>query len=593
VKKPLAAVAAFLFLAVAGRHTFAQEDAKPYQDAVKANPNVAAAHYNLAAYYVKNQLYDQAIPELQKSCQLDPADKQSRALLENCEGIVAYTKGNNSEAVDHFQAALKANPGDADAKHFMDVCQAKVYMDQKRYSEAATVLTEIYDSNSKDIYALQNLGFIYFQQKDYKNARDYWTKAVRLQPDTRIYKYLGFSFYNLGDFNNAISNYKLSIKGELAKDPKEQDRNSLDETYYDMGIAYNDNADFDKAADAFESAYKANPGDANAEVGRAQAIDAAVNAHMEKASGYLLSNQYSQAIAEWEKVLKVQPQNKQAQDFITDAKSKLDSEVNTLYAAGKTAYQKGDKISALNDWNQALEMDPDNEKIQKAVKTMRVGDQSRIKSLLAEGDNYYQAGDYADALTSYLNASKVNPHNPQVRARLKRIHSKQTNQTDDLLAKADRYYSKGDLKDAQKFLLDAKQSDPSNDRVNNQLFKVQKSITVKVKDLDADGVSLFEGGNKEKAQARFQEALKLKPDDETANDYVKKITGQQAHEKVDAEQVKALYYDGVNLYINGKIHEAIAKWDECLKLDPGNINAQNNRQKAMIKLKSIEQLSKS
>jgi cytochrome c-type biogenesis protein CcmH/NrfG len=71
------------------------------------------------------------------------------------------------------------------------------------------------------------------------------------------------------------------------------------------------------------------------------------------------------------------------------------------------------------------------------------------------------------------------------------------------------------------------------------------------------------------------------------------LTGQQSVQKADAEKVKALYYEGVNLYINGKIHEAIAKWQECLKHDPGNVNAQNNIKKAQVKLQSIEKLSKS
>lgn len=374
---------------------------------------------------------------------------------------------------------------------------------------------------------------------------------------------------------------------------QEQDAKSLDETYYDMGIAYNDNADYDKAADAFGKAYDVSKKtDANAAVGQAQAIDAAVNSHMEKASAFLLNNQYSAAISEWQKVLKYQPQNKQAQDFIADAKVKLGTEVEKLYSLGKTYKQKGDTLQALNEWNQALEMDPNNEKVQKAVNGLKVGNKSRIKSLLAEGDSYYQTGDFSEALISYMKAKSINAHDPQVKARLKKIYSKRTNEFEGLLSKAEKYYSKGDLKSAQKYLLDAKQVNPSDSRIADELFKVQKNISVKVKDLDEQGVSLFEGGNKEKAQVEFQEALKLKPNDDTANDYVKRITGQQAHEKVDAEQVKALYYDGVNLYINGKIHEAIAKWDECLKLDPGNVNAQNNRQKAMVKLQSIEKLSR-
>jgi cytochrome c-type biogenesis protein CcmH/NrfG len=139
--------------------------------------------------------------------------------------------------------------------------------------------------------------------------------------------------------------------------------------------------------------------------------------------------------------------------------------------------------------------------------------------------------------------------------------------------------------------LEAQELNPSDARIGENLFKVQKDISNKVKDLDAEGVSLFEGGDKENAKSKFEEVLKFKPNDDTANDYVKRLTGQQAQAKVDAEKVKELYYEGVNLYINGKIHDAIGKWQECLKEDPNNVNAQSNINKAMVKLQSIEKLS--
>jgi len=143
-----------------------------------------------------------------------------------------------------------------------------------------------------------------------------------------------------------------------------------------------------------------------------------------------------------------------------------------------------------------------------------------------------------------------------------------------------------------KHLQSAKEIDPNDPKVQDALFKVQKDITVKVKSFNESGIALFGSGDKEGAKKKFDQVLKLKPSDETANDYVKRMTGQQSVQKADAEKVKSLYYEGVNLYINGKIHEAIAKWQECLKQDPGNINAQNNIKKAQVKLQSIEKLSK-
>jgi len=591
-------------------------------DAIKANPKDARAHFNLGAAYFNQQKYDLAAPEFQKCIQIDPNDKQSMEMFESSQGISAYFQQNYSSAVDHLQKTLKINPQNPNANllladSFVQLKQypnaeaalknysltspqgkekasevlSKIYMDQKRYPEAVTELKNVTEANPKNFEAVQSLGVAYFQLKDFKNAAHYWEQAEKLQKDSQTYKFLGFSYYNLGDFTDAIESYKKSIKMETEKAAKDQNSESLAETHYNLAVAYNDNALYDKAAAEFGEAFKINPKDSNAAVGQAQAIEAATNAHMEKASSFLLNNQYSDAISEWQMVLKYQPDNKQAQGFITDAQNKLTVEVEKHYAAGKKYNEQGSTLQALNEWNLALEMDPQNAKILKIIKSVSVKRNDRVKSLVAEGDSYFAAMDYSDAWASYLKAKEVNPKDASVKARLKKLKTKQSSEIDAVFSKAMKYYSKDDLKQALKNLTMAKQFDPNNQKVNDALFKVQKDITVRVKDLDQEGVSLFESGGQDKAKLRFQEVLKLKPNDETANDYIKKMTGQQSTEKADAEQVKALYYDGVNLYINGKIQEAIGKWQECLKEDPGNMNAQKNIDKAMVKLQSIEKLS--
>jgi hypothetical protein len=56
---------------------------------------------------------------------------------------------------------------------------------------------------------------------------------------------------------------------------------------------------------------------------------------------------------------------------------------------------------------------------------------------------------------------------------------------------------------------------------------------------------------------------------------------------VNKKKVKALYYEGVQLYMNGEIKAAIKKWKECLIEDPGYVIAQDEITKARAKLKAI------
>ncbi len=60
--------------------------------------------------------------------------------------------------------------------------------------------------------------------------------------------------------------------------------------------------------------------------------------------------------------------------------------------------------------------------------------------------------------------------------------------------------------------------------------------------------------------------------------------------EVNADKVKALYYDGIQLYINGEIKEAVQKWKECLQEDPEFMPAQDKIATARAKLRNISRI---
>ncbi len=596
----------------------AQDDAniQAYLNAVKANPNSATSHYNLGVAFFKTSQFAQAIPEFQKYLQLNPKDQQAKELLESSEGISAYFDKKYADAVNHLSAVLKLNLANPNAnlllgKAYIQLNQydnaenalknysaafpkvkevqvnangdlSKIYMDQKKYPQVVESLRKVTSADPRNFDAFQNLGVAYFQMKDYPKAVSAWRSALGIKKDARVYKFLGFSYYNLGKFPEAIDCYEKSEKAN----PDDS------ETYYNQAVAYYDNSEYDKAAEAFGEAFKINPKDSDASVGRGNAIDAANNAHMSNATNDLVNNQYTEAIAECQAVLKFQPDNKQAQDYIADARAKLQTEVQKHLAAGKAYLQKGNNLKALSEWNTVLVMDPENEKALEAVRKVKSKSQDQIRVLLEEGDELHQGQDYSGAIQKYSKAAKISSKNHAVKERLKSVKKEQKSEFDKYYSQGLKSYNAGQLQSALKSLQVASKIDPSSPKALETLFLVRKEIRNKVNGLMEEGVSLEGSGSKNQAQEKFQQVLAIDPNNSKANDYVKRMTGQQSQQKVDAEKVKSLYYDGVNLYINGKIHEAIATWKECLKEDPEYISAKNNIAKAMVKLQSIEKLSR-
>lgn len=576
------------------------DDAKiqALQDAIKAAPNDSKAHFNLGVTYLNQSQYDLAVPEFETCVRLDSNDSQAKELMEMCLGISACVEKNDcSSAISHFQNVLKINPNNKDILYYLYHCQSAIAMDQKKinYKDAEDPLEKILDlhvnNDEVNFKALYQLGGLNYQQKQYKEAIGYMEKAVQLKKDAPTFMYIGLSNYYLGNFNQAIDNYKKSIEIETAKPSADQDSSSLDETYYNLAVAYFDNSLYDEAVDAFDHAFKSNPKDSNAAIGKADAIDAAITAHMDKANGFLLNNQYSDAIGEWQKVLSYQPDNKQVNDFIADSKKKLETEVQKHYQAGLKFQKSGNTLRAINEWNAAIEMDPANEEVKNALSSLKNITKEQVGALLAEGNELAAQKDYTGALAKYLMAKNMSPSSEVVQAKIHKIRALQTAELAKNLALGEKKLKSGDLKSALQAMEAAYRVDPSNPDVKESLFQVKKDIRNKVDSLLEQGTALLASGDKANAKKKFESVLAIDPNNEKANDQFQQMSGQQAQEKVDADKVKELYYEGVNNYINGNIREAIAKWDDCLKLDPSNVNAKNDKLKAMAKLQSIEQLS--
>ena len=117
-------------------------------------------------------MLDEAISEYQKGLQTQPESIKGRLSL----AFIYEKKGIYKEAIAEYQAALKLNPGNQDAKQAAGALEAIVQ------------IKEMLKQAPKETSAYIHLGHIYYARGMYQEALENYNKALQFDSDNRIAK---------------------------------------------------------------------------------------------------------------------------------------------------------------------------------------------------------------------------------------------------------------------------------------------------------------------------------------------------------------------------------------------------------------------
>ncbi len=178
------------------------------QDKKKAN-----ATRNLGEAYLSEGNYTAALGELLKAEKLNADDP----ILHNDLGLVYMAKEKTDLAVVHFQKAVKLNPDYSLAKNNL----GSAFLVMKAWDKAIPVLEAVTADMlyATPHYPLANLGWAYYNKRQYDKARQYLKKALELKPGFFVAQLnLGRTYLAIGRMNVARSLFEEAAENN-PKDP--------------------------------------------------------------------------------------------------------------------------------------------------------------------------------------------------------------------------------------------------------------------------------------------------------------------------------------------------------------------------------------
>lgn len=606
----------------------------PLEKAVKADKKNATNSYNLAAAYYNNQCYENAIEAFERTIKLvkgdSPEHKNLRFECASTLGALFYSsKGDADASARWFKEALELRPDDkqsvfgyalalqksgkdeealqwlkkallldrrnGDAQYRIAIILNERYekaptpellKDLTRAFEDAAAIAEGDRKTNKDVLVVcyNRLGELHKDSKQFEKATKVLSRAVELEPNDFNSRFLlGRMYYEVKDFGNMLEQYQKAVE----IDPQQK------LARFNLGVAYINQEKYVEAYDQFKAITdQIDANDTEALALQGQMLGQALDQLNTQGASHFTAEEYRDALGKFSKVLELDPNNKTALDYQGKTSAIIEKRFAELMSEANSHLKKNKKVEAAEALEKALALKPDDED----AKDKR----DKLKNILAQlankymsnGDKLYKKGFFEQSRKEYEKVAAFPKYRDKAKKKLAALDKKFGKDLADALKKAKSSLAKkpADLIGARNAYRLALQVQSDNKDAKSGLVLVNSRITDEVKKLVDKAAKAQDGGDKNKARKTYEDALRLDPNNAEANSAIKQLTGTESKAKVNADQVKTLYYQGVDHYVNNRIKEAIKAWEQLLALDGGHADARKNIERAKAKLAALEKL---
>ena len=173
------------------------------------------------------------------------ADPNDISILE-IKGKIHLSLGDINSTINCYLKTIQLNPNCEKNYNAIALLLGKIGQTEK----AIQYLNKSFDINRKNPTTHFNLGFIFFNKKNWHKSAEYFHNAIKIKPYyPDAFYYLGKIFYNDSQFEKAIIFFKRCI----------QQKKNHDNSFHNLGNSLRDLGKFKDAIFYYKSALEINP----------------------------------------------------------------------------------------------------------------------------------------------------------------------------------------------------------------------------------------------------------------------------------------------------------------------------------------------
>ena len=351
-------------------------------------------------------------------------EKNEKIMQHTIAGIRALAENNFSVAMEHFQKILLVDPENEDAKKNLDKAfklkeeheeqeleRKKISIEENQKKES-TVASLQFDLKNK-IENLNELALKFFEDNEFHRAIAEWKKIRILSPESR------WVDEEIRKSSLKIKEHQIHIMQE--KELSEQKKLKIRSLWVD-GRRHLRNDDYEEALECFENILLLDRGNREvlAEIrfgeqklkeqraaiirkeNERQLVMKKLSALVHQGNKFYYGEKFQKAIETWEEALTLEPDNRDLREAILKAEEKL--------------YVKKEKEKIITEEN----IKKERETNLREMKTQReVEKSSQIRNILKKGRTHLRDGKYDQALSVFEEALNIDPYSTEARESLR------------------------------------------------------------------------------------------------------------------------------------------------------------------------------
>ena len=365
--------------------------------------------------------------------------------------------------------------------------------------------------------------------------------------------------------------------------------------HYDHGIESTKNRDYRGALHEFRRyrLYEPDNATTNELITRLEAKvaveDQKIQELLQEAKTFELRHRHISAALNYLNVLKLDRNNRLAQQRLQLLEPKIDIYVNQLYTRGVQAFEEGNYETANKAFENILlvrKNHPEAEQYRMRLTDYR---KQQANELFLRGLGYYSQKSFRRAETAFREALAVQPEHAEAQDYLNKTQAeleKQTAQIERWIAEAGRLERREQYLSAYKLYRQVLDLDAEHSGARQHLQALQTRIDGYLQGRVQTAERAFQRGDYARAEREFDAILVMSPSHRTALSYKQRL------EEIKRTQVQELMRAAMSLYDARDWRRAVEAFERVLAVEPGNRLANLKRNEALSQIGIKELLEK-